>query len=137
MFSFFILFILRFYEMFAPFRFVRTPTFSAFCGLLHLLSHEQSCQEHKYICLKQTVEDVKIKTYRNRYDQRYEKFQKFQHHKPASMFPKSRIQSDSGRITISSIMIGATTGTGWAKCFYPMFHSVFPDSRKFDQGTYS
>ena len=36
---------------------------------------------------------------------------------PASMLPKSRIQSDNGRMTISKIMIGATIGIGCAKCF--------------------
>ena len=36
---------------------------------------------------------------------------------PASMLPKSRIQSDNGRMTISRIMIGATIGIGCAKCF--------------------
>ncbi len=32
------------------------------------------------------------------------------------ILPNSRIQSDNGRITISSTMIGVTNGTGFAKC---------------------
>ena len=44
---------------------------------------------------------------------------------PASIFPKSRIHSDRGRITTSRIMIGATTGTGLAKCFTQCFSPFF------------
>ena len=58
-----------------PSPFIRVQPFPALCGLLHLFGHKQRCQEYEYIRLKQTIEDVKIKTYRDRYDQRYEKLQ--------------------------------------------------------------
>ena len=102
------------------------------------LIHEQSCQEYENICLEKSVEDVEIETHRDRYDQRYDGFQKFPLPQiRQACFRRVAYTATRGLITISRIMIGATTGTGLAKCFYPVLQSVFMNARNTRSGTCS
>ena len=121
------------YELLLPPLLYQGSACPAVCGLLHLLGHKQRCQEYEYICLKQTVENVKIKTYRDRYDQRHKELKQFQHHKSRQHISEESHTERQRPDDDLQYCDRRHHRNGLGEMFYPMFHSVLADARKFDQ----